>query len=166
MVLLRTYPYNGTIGDFNLVLTNALRRRLVVRVNAAFQDVDGAILVPRDPSEPESTRLWIAPGVGLVACKTQKSDGVFNNGFYTVIGVEGNTVRLQDDDVGGTIEIPLRSLQKLFRGRGAITYWCSQGRTLQGRVVCWGMKNPRITERLIEVGLSRATSIELVRVAP
>ena len=99
-------------------------------------------------------------------CKTQKSEGVFNNGFYTVVRADSKTLTLVDDDVGGNIEIPLKSLQRLFRGRGAITYWCSQGRTLQGRVVCWGMKNPRITERLIEVGLSRATSIRLVRVAP
>ena len=77
--------------------------------------------------------------------------GVFNNGFYSVQGVESNTVRLQDDDVGGTIEISLKSLQRFFRGRGAITYWCSQGRTLQGRVVCRGMKSDRMTQKLIEV---------------
>ena len=102
----------------------------------------------------------------LVARTTEKGRKVYNNAFYTVLAIASGTVRLRDDDVGGEIEIPLGSTQKYFRGRGALTYDGAQGRTLPGRVVCFGLRSKRMTREHLVVGISRATGLEFFACAP
>ena len=58
------------------------------------------------------------------------------------------------------------AVQRFMRGRGALTYDGSQGRSLPGRVVCFGLKSKRMTREHLVVGISRATALEFFACAP
>ena len=140
----------------------------MVLTNRCHKDDPGVVYFKRDPKVPESTNLYLAPGVELVGAATEKALGLYNATFLTDVRVTKTTVVLQDEEFPDAPEfgIPLSRAQALIRGRGAFAYQVAQARTLVGKIVLRQMPSPYMTETHIYVGLSRAEGLEFLRAAP
>ena len=105
----------------------------------------------------------------LICCKTVEPLSLFNNSLFTVAGLGESTITVEELDTGGTTtrsEIPVARIVELFRSAAALTTTQVQGRTLQGTVCLHEWSHPRFSRRHAIVGLSRATSMELVSMGP
>ena len=59
----------------------------MVLTNRCQKDDPGVVYLKRDPKVPESTNLYLAPGVELVGAATEKALGLYNAAFLTVVRV-------------------------------------------------------------------------------
>ena len=102
----------------------------------------------------------------LICCKTVEPLALFNNSLFTVAGLGESTITVEELDTRGKSEIPVARLAELFRSAAALTTIQVQGRTLQGTVCLHEWSHSRFSRRHAIVGLSRATSMELVSMGP
>lgn len=104
------------------------------------------------------------PGLRLVGSKTD--EGVKNSVFYIVqTPRDGNkTVLRVVSGAGETVRIYTNKVASHLRPAAALTYFGSQGRTLDGMVRPHDTKSPFFTKRHLVVGVGRATSSTLVQV--
>ena len=159
-------PYDGTPGRYNLCVSHVVRRKLVRATNGVFRKCRPRIFVPRNKKDENSTGLWLAPGAELVACRTDYRLGIFNAAFLTVVGLGESSVLLRDDDSLVEFDLPLSQVQTTVRGRGGLTYHTAQGRTLEGRIVLWGMSSLHLPEKHIRIVVSRGRRFELLSADP
>ena len=93
-----------------------------------------------------------------------KRGNLFNGGWYTVVSVDHSKFRLKgEDDV--EFEITAQDGMAKLRLTNALTFACVQGLTLQGIVRLHDCDHPRMDWRKLNVGISRATSSDLVEIA-
>ena len=109
----------------------------------------------------------------LICCKTVEPLALFNNSLFTVAGLGESTITVEELDTSATSaptttrsEIPVARIVELFRSAAALTTIQVQGRTLQGTVCLHEWSHSRFSRRHAIVGLSRATSMELVSMGP
>ena len=102
----------------------------------------------------------------LICCKTVEPLALFNNSLFTVAGLGESTITVEELDTTTRSEIPVARIVELFRSAAALTTIQVQGRTLQGTVCLHEWSHPRFSRRHAIVGLSRATSMELVSMGP
>ena len=109
------------------------------------------IWVPRT-EQTDRVGFWLIPGCHVIGCVTEKD--IVNGQLYVV--KEGRTLQLLDRD-----EVVELTDARCIRPCHCLCYYSSQGRTLRGRVRLM-VSHPKITTTAIIVGLSRATSPELI----
>ena len=106
--------------------------------------------------------FWLFPGLHLIGCTTTR--GVFNGQLYAVASITETHVTLRVLDSDQEVALLREEGLKCLRPAHALCFYSAQGRTLRGRVRLWlGHKRIEITHLI--VGLSRATSPELVDIA-
>ena len=96
--------------------------------------------------------FWLIPGCHVIGCQTD--NGIVNGQLYVV--KEGRTLQLLDRE-----EVVELADARCIRPCHCLCYYSSQGRTLRGRVRLM-ISHPKISTTAIIVGLSRATSPELI----
>ena len=102
----------------------------------------------------------------LICCKTVEPLALFNNSLFTVAGLGESTITVEELDTTTRSEIPVARIVEVSRSAAALTTIQVQGRTLQGTVCLHEWSHPRFSRRHAIVGLSRATSMELVSMGP
>ena len=102
----------------------------------------------------------------LICCKTVEPLALFNNSLFTVAGLGESTITVEELDTTTGSEIPVARIVEVSRSAAALTTIQVQGRTLQGTVCLHEWSHPRFSRRHAIVGLSRATSMELVSMGP
>jgi hypothetical protein len=108
--------------------------------------------------------FFLFPGLRLVGSKTE--EGVKNGVFYTVrVPRDGNKTVLEAVGADATVRIFTNKLTAHVRPAAALTYFGSQGRTLDGIVKLHDTRSPFFTRRHLVVGVGRATGAHLVQVA-
>ena len=171
------FPLRGCDLDvrWHLTISNKARVDLNRRINEheaqqyAQRSGETAEFLP-GPSDSELQQgFYLFPGLRLVGSKTET--GVKNGVFYTVlVPREGNKTILQaaGADVAGadaTVRIFTNRLTAHARPAAALTYFGSQGRTLDGTVKLHDTRSPFFSRRHLAVGVGRATGAHLVQVA-
>ena len=160
-------PYKGP-ARYNLCVSHRRRKQLIRKANAVYKRRPH-IFVKADKRYPNSQDLHVGIGMELICCKTVEPLALFNNSLFTVAGLGESTITVEELDTGGTTtrsEIPVARIVELFRSAAALTTIQVQGRTLQGTVCLHEWSHPRFSRRHAIVGLSRATSIDLVSMGP
>ena len=106
-----------------------------------------------EPTEQiDKQGFWLIPGCHVIGCQTD--DGIVNGQLYVV--KENRALQLLDRSE----EVQLTDA-RCIRPWHCLCYYSSQGRTLRGRVRLM-VSHPKISTTAIIVGLSRATSPELI----
>ena len=102
----------------------------------------------------------------LLVCYMEGRRGqIFNGGWYTVISADHSKFFLKGES-GTEFEITARDAMAKLWLMDALTYACIQGLTLKDkRVRLCDADHPRFCWHRMNVGLSRATSSDLVEVA-
>ena len=98
----------------------------------------------------------------LISCTTTR--GVFNGQLYAVSSITQTCVVLSVLDSEKQVALLREEGLKCLRSPHALCFYASQGRTLRGTVRRW-VNHKRLGTTHLIVGLSRATSPELVDVA-
>ena len=150
------------MARWNLTVSHRCRGRLNERKNRQCRELDH-ICWEADKRFPHSQKVFLAEGVPLVACKTWEGEGITNASFWTVVGL--NPLRLESE-AGKVIEFDPARCQEYFRLGHAMVYQVAQGRTLPGTVCLWEVGSPHLSAKHLLVGLSRATAVKLVSIAP
>ena len=148
-------------GDalWNLTVSNRHRKRLNSKLNARASRGQQRVWVDK-AEQVDDQGFWLFPGLHLVGCATER--GIFNGQLYTVASVaEAVALRVLDSEEEVAL---LREELKCLKPAHALCYYAAQGRTLRGRVRLW-VDHSRLSTIHLIVGLSRATSPELVDVA-
>ena len=102
----------------------------------------------------------------LICSKTVERLALFNNVIFRCAELQEGHITVEELDTGESSEIPVARLAELFRSAAALTTIQVQGRTLQGTVCLHEWSHSRFSRRHAIVGLSRATSMELVSMGP
>ena len=89
---------------------------------------------------------------------------LYNGGWYEVVSVDHSKFRLKGEDEV-EFEITAQDAMAKLRLTNALTFACVQGLTLQGVVRLHDCDHPRMCWRKLNVGISRATSSDLVEIA-
>ena len=98
----------------------------------------------------------------MIGCTTTR--GVFNGQLYAVASITETHVTLRVLDSDQEVALLREEGLKCLRPAHALCFYSAQGRTLRGRVRLW-LGHKRIETTHLIVGLSRATSPELVDIA-
>ena len=98
----------------------------------------------------------------MIGCTTTR--GVFNGQLYAVASITETHVTLRVLDSDQEVALLREEGLKCLRPAHALCFYSAQGRTLRGRVRLW-LGHKRIETTHLIVGLSRATSPELVGIA-
>ena len=146
---------------WNLTLSNHHRKRLNSQLNAQASVGRRDVWIDKSDQTDEQG-FWLFPGLHLIGCTTTR--GVFNGQLYAVVSITETSVALGVLDSGQTVALLREEGLKCLKPAHALCYYSAQGRTLRGRVRLW-LGHPRIETTHLIVGLSRATSPELVDVA-
>jgi hypothetical protein len=117
--------------------------------------------VTKQANQPQDAWLW--PGLQMVCCMEGRRGKLFNGGWYTIVQVDHSKFRLKGEN-GEEFEISAQDGMARLRMTWALTFACCQSLTLQGVVRLHDCDHPRCCWRKLNVGLSRATSSELVEV--
>jgi hypothetical protein len=166
------FPVRGSDLDvrWHLTLSNRARVELNRRINEHearqyAKDVgETAEFLPGPPDSELQQGFHIFPGLRLVGSKTE--EGVKNGVFYTVlVPREQNKTVLQTSGAEETVRIHTNKLTAHVRPAAALTYFGSQGRTLDGTVKLHNTHSAFFTRRHLVVGVGRATGAHLVQVA-
>ena len=96
--------------------------------------------------------FWLIPGCHVIGCQTD--NGIVNGQLYVV--KDNRMLQLLDRE-----EVVELTDARCIRPCHCLCYYSSQGRTLRGRVRLM-ISHPKISTTAIIVGLSRATSPELI----
>ena len=89
---------------------------------------------------------------------------LYNGGWYTVVQVDHSKFRLKGVD-GTEFEITAQDAMAKLRLVNCLTFACVQGLTISGLVRLFDCDHPRMDWRKLNVGISRATSSDLVEIA-
>ena len=165
------FPARG--GDlsirWHLTLSNKARIDLNRRINAheaqrhAEHTGESAEFLEGPPESELQQGFYVFPDLRLVGSKTE--EGVKNGVFYTVLTPrDGNKTVLQVAGLEETVRIYTNKLTAHVRPAAALTYFGSQGRTLDGTVKLHNTRSPFFTRRHLVVGVGRATGAHLVQV--
>ena len=95
-------------------------------------------------------------GTKLVGC-TNSYPGVVNGSFLSVRAFDRRKITLEDEELGGEIQMSHTQLARHCRLRHAITLMSAQGRTLRGTIALHDVSSEHFTKTHLYVGLSRAT---------
>jgi hypothetical protein len=155
---------------WHLTISNRARIELNRRVNEheaqqySNRTGETAEFLPGPADSELQQGFYLFPGLRLVGSKTE--EGVKNGVFYTVlVPRDGNKTVLQTVGAESTVRIFTNKLTAHVRPAAALTYFGSQGRTLDGTVKLHDTRSPFFTRRHLVVGVGRATSAQLVQVA-
>jgi hypothetical protein len=155
---------------WHLCISNKARIALNKRVNEfearQYQRLTGeaAELLEAPPNSELQQDILMFPGLRLVGSRTE--EGVKNGVFYCVqTPRDGNKTVLQVvGGAGDTVRIYTNKVASHLRPAAALTYFGSQGRTLDGTVRLHDTRSPFFTKRHLVVGVGRATSSTLAQV--
>jgi hypothetical protein len=116
----------------------------------------------KQANAPQNAWMWT--GMQLVCYMDGKRVNLYNGGWYTVVSVDHSNFRLKGED---EVEFDITAQDGMTRLRltNALTFACVQGLTLQGIVRLHDCDHPRMDWRRLNVGISRATSSDLVEIA-
>ena len=158
-----TFPRKPGSADVHLCLSH--RRRVFINAAVNARHPPEAVYIkggPRTKSANVPQDFWAYPGLCLMACCPKR--GLLHNGArFTVLEASANGLKLGTDNAE-EISLSLEEAGRDLRLTHAITYHCSQGMTLEGRVRLYDCGHPRYTLRHLYVGLSRAKAAALVEV--
>lgn len=149
------FPSTSEVPAFTLVMSHKRRVHVNSLVNRHFAP-PGAFYIKctpgREQNTPQSMRVW--PGLLLIGAGGKSKRGL----FYTVEAM-GPKIKLSGD-----LSLTPEDVVKHLRLCHALTYASCQGLTLQGRVRL-ECDSVHLTLRHLYVGISRATSSDLVEVS-
>ena len=105
----------------------------------------------------------MSPGLILVGCRTEL--GVKHGLFYEVLAAQdGNNTTLKSFDRGEMVRVLITQVIAHFKPAHALTYFGSQGRSLDGGVRLHDTRSPYFSKSNLQVGVGRATAAHLVQV--
>ena len=140
-------------------MSNRHRKRLNAQLNAKASLGRRDVWIDKT-DQVDGQGFWLFLGLHLVGRATAR--GIFNGQLYTAASIaEAVVLRVLDSEQ--EVEL-LREEVKCLKPARALSFYSAQGRTLRGRVRLW-VDHPRLSTTRLIVGLSRATSPELVGVA-
>ena len=151
------FPLKATPAHHTLTMSHARRMAINQKRNAEFKPAEGAIFVKptkayQGENQPQDMYIW--PGLIMIGFGHKVHKGV----FVTIKSCDQNSITLSNGTVL-THEQAGSSLRLTF----GLTYACSQGLSLPGRVRL-ETQSPYFTMKHLYVGCSRATSHTLLDV--
>ena len=155
------FPKRPGNALWNLTVSNRHRKRLNARLNAQASVGRRDVWIDKS-DQTDGQGFWLFPGLHLIGCATTR--GVFNGQLYAVASITETHVALRVLDSDQEVALLREEGLKCLRPAHALCYYSAQGRTLRGRVRLW-LGHKRIETTHLIVGLSRATSPELVDIA-
>ena len=159
------FPLTKRKAAHSLVISHAKRRRINSEMNSLTRTRDAVYLkAPLTKQANAPQNAWIWPGMQLVGCLDTKRGLLYNGGWYEVVSVDHSKFRLKGEDEV-EFEITAQDGMAKLRLTNALTFACVQGLTLQGVVRLHDCDHPRMDWRKLNVGISRATSSDLVEFA-
>ena len=159
------FPLTKRKAAHSLVISHAKRRRINSEMNSLTRTRDAVYLkAPLTKQANAPQNAWIWPGMQLVCYMDGKRGNLYNGGWYEVVSVDHSKFRLKGEDEV-EFEITAQDGMAKLRLTNALTFACVQGLTLQGVVRLHDCDHPRMDWRKLNVGISRATSSDLVEFA-
>ena len=155
------FPTKPGNALWNLTVSNRHRKRLNAQLNAKASVGQRTVWIDKT-DQTDGQGFWLFPGLHLIGCTTTR--GVFNGQLYAVASITEASVVLRVLDSDQEVTLLRKEGLKCLRPAHALCFYAAQGRTLRGRVRLW-LGHKRIETTHLIVGLSRATSPELVDVA-
>jgi hypothetical protein len=158
------FPATKRKADHSLVISHVKRRRINAEMNRLSKPNDACFLaapLTKQANQPQDAYVWT--GMQMVCCMEGRRGQLYNGGWFEILAVDHQRFRLKGED-GGEFEITAQRAMSDLRMVYALTFACCQSLTLQGRVRLHDCDHPRMCWRKANVGLSRATSSELVEV--
>ena len=148
----------------SLVISHAKRRRINAIENRLAKTKDAVFLaapVTKQANQPQDAYLW--PGMSMVVVMEGRRGNLYNGQWVTILQVDHSKFKLKGEK-GEEFEIAAQDGMAKLRMTYALTFACVQGLTLQGLVRLHDCDHPRMCFRKLNVGISRATSSDLVEV--
>ena len=134
----------------------------VMAKSLAEERPTATLTIPKG-SDANSKQLAVWEGTVLTAVLDSVSRfGIYNAQLLVCRGWTDTTVQLRCQEGGQDYEVPLEWAQENMRHGCCLTYASIQARTCQGTVQLLDWSSRRFTRRHLTMGLSRATSIDLV----
>ena len=118
----------------------------------AATDDEGLWVPPEQQSDRQS--FWLLPNMHVIGVQTEAT--IYNGQLYKVVDTQ--TLRVLNTDE--TVQLPD---VRFIRPAHCLCFYSAQGKTLPGRVRLY-VQHAKTTTEAIVVGLSRATSKQLVDV--
>ena len=120
-------------------------------------------MAPKTKQANQPQNFTIYPCQLLQGCLDSKQGLLMNGCFYKVIEADYKTVKLQSVHMENFI-VNTQIAAKSLRMTHGLTYASIEGLTLKGRIRLCDTNHPKFDWRKLYVGLSRATSSDLVEV--
>ena len=168
LVEARTLFPNRGFADVNLVISHRRRVAINQRVQGIKYFADGpdyvlkiAAIKQHGVNLPQDMILW--PGVRLTAVLDGLSkEGIYNSQLLRVKDWDSTHVKLVCVEGGQAYNVTHAFCARNLRLAYAMTYASIQGRSCQGSVALWDTHHPKFSRRHLVMGMSRATSADLV----
>ena len=149
------FPVKQGPPDWTLTISHKQRKAINAKRNEQLRnETGGGVWVPPE-QQSDRQGFWLLPNMNLIGVQTENS--IVNGQLYKVLN---DTKTLQ---VIGTNETVQLNDARCIRPAHCLVYYSSQGKTLPGRIRMF-VGHKKTTTTAIVVGLSRATSKELVDV--
>ena len=155
--VMQRFPKKPGLPDWSLTVSNAERRKINKHINDQLHNSKGGIWVEA-AHQLDRQGFWLFPSLHVVGCATDA--GIYNGQLYTVMAASKDLIKLQVYNGSDEVDINMCNVRNV-KPAHAITYYSCQGRTLKGRVRLY-VQHPKMTTTHLIVGLSRATSPDLV----
>ena len=139
---------------WTLTVSHKQRRLINLKVNELIYKRNPQGIKIEADQQVDRQGFWLMKDQHLVGCTTDA--GIVNGQLYRVVETEPPTLQILD-----TEEIVQLTDPRCVKPAHCLCFYSAQGRTLRGRVRLM-ISHPKITTTAIIVGLSRATSPELI----
>ena len=103
-------------------------------------------------------------GTKLIGCNSALQ-GIVNGAFLLVTAIEGDKIRLRDEDTAEEFDYTPTQVARHTRLRWALTLCAVQGRSLPGTIALHDTRSRHFTVTHVYVALSRATDGATVYIA-
>ena len=143
-------PKHGCV--WNLVMSNFRRRKINERMQANAARRHTGTKVPIDGEV--SFDCFV--GTKLIGCNGALQ-GIVNGAFLHVTAIEGDKIRLRDEDTAEEADYTPVQVARHTRLRWALTLCSVQGRSLAGTIALHDTQSRHFDARHLYVALSRAT---------
>ena len=164
------FPLKSGDADYNLVISHEKRVALNHSLNNAAYEAykrtggrEGRKITIDETSKikKKTQDYYCFPGQVLIGYSDCNKD-IKNGYFYRVEEVDAYNVMLFSMDEDWYKPVSLKTMEEQLRLSHAMVYAAVQGRTFTGRVRLWDTGHRHFTRTHLLVGISRATSGELV----
>lgn len=160
---LKQYPEKAAKCDWNIVLSHHKRKS----INEQLQKTAAAKHKGPKIAINGEVPFQCFVGTKLIGCNSTLR-GIVNGAFLEVIAVQGDKIRLRDEDnpKAEEFEVSPAQLAKHTRLRWALTLCSVQGRSLTGTIGIHDWKSQHFDHTHLYVALSRATCGQNVQMIP